>query len=170
MKKINFLLLIIIFLFESCNQKGKGDTNFDKLSEEYLNGFLAWRPQSGTYLGLHEYDGKITDYSKASIETELSRLKEYEKKLSEIDSASLTKKKYFDWKTLTLSVKNEIFYIEDLHNYSKNPMTYAGAIDVNIYIKRNFAPIEQQIKSIISIDFEYIYKSIIKQKLLWRYD
>lgn len=55
---------------------------------------------------------------------------------------------------LLLSIKNDIYGIEDLHNYTTNPMTYAGVIDVNIYVKRNFAPIEQQIKSIIAIENE----------------
>ena len=36
--------------------------------------------------------------------------------------------------------------------YDRNPMTYAGAVDVSIYIKRNFAPIEDRIKSIIAIE------------------
>ena len=158
MKKISiFLITLAILTFVSCNQKGSsgsGDAAFDKLSEEYLKGYLAWRPQTGTYLGLHEYDGKITDYSKASLGAELARLKEYDKKLAEVDSASLSTKKYYDWKTLHSSIKNEIFSFEDLHAYTTNPMTYAGAIDVNIYIKRNFAPIEQQIKSIIAIENE----------------
>lgn len=155
MKKINFLYIAILFIFSSCNStgsKGSGDAAFDKLSDEYLNGYLAWRPQTGTYLGLHEYDGKITDYSKASIDAELTRLKEFDKKFSEIDSSSLSSKKYYDWQMLKLAVKNEIFSFEDLHYYTTNPMAYAGAIDVNIYVKRNFAPIEQQIKSIIAIE------------------
>ncbi len=158
MKKINLLFIAILTLvIVSCNLKGNsgsGDAAFEKLSEEYLKGYLAWRPQTGTYLGLHEYDGKITDYSKASIDAELARLKEYDKKLNEVDSSALNKKNYYDWLTLKLAVKNDIFSIEDLHYYTKNPMAYAGAIDVNIYIKRNFAPIEQQIKSIIAIENE----------------
>lgn len=158
MRKINFLLIsFLVIILNSCNQNGKsgsGDAAFQKLSDEYLNGYLAWRPQTGTYLGLHEYDGKITDYSKASIDAELARLKEFDKKFTEVDSASLSRKKYYDWVMLKLAVKNEIFGIEDLHYYTKNPMAYAGAIDVNIYVKRNFAPIEQQIKSIIAIENE----------------
>ncbi len=158
MKKINLLFFTLTVLtFISCNQAGKsgaGDAAFEKLSEEYLKGYLTWRPQTGTYLGLHEYDGKITDYSKASIDAELARLKEYDQKFAEVDSASLSKKKYYDLQMLKLAVKNEIFGIEDLHYFTQNPMAYAGAIDVNIYIKRNFAPIEQQIKSIISIENE----------------
>lgn len=158
MKKINLLIIAILTLvIASCNLKGNsgsGDAAFEKLSEEYLKGYLAWRPQTGTYLGLHEYDGKITDYSMASINAELARLKEFDKKLADVDSSALNKKNYYDWLTLKLAIKNDIFGIEDLHYYTKNPMAYAGAIDVNIYIKRNFAPLEQQIKSIIAIEKE----------------
>jgi len=32
----------------------------------------------GNFLGLHEYDGKLTDYSRASIEAELARLKRHD--------------------------------------------------------------------------------------------
>ena len=154
MKKINLLFIFIIFAFTCCNKSGSGDAAFQKLADEYLKGYLEWRPQTGTYLGLHEYDGKITDYSKTSIEKEVARLKDFDKKFSEIDSASLSTKKYYDWQMLKLAVKNELFQIEDLKYYNKNPMGYAGAIDVNIYVKRNFAPIEQQIKSIIAIEKE----------------
>ena len=156
MKK--YILLVLVFAFFSCNKNDKniasGDAAFEKLSEEYLKGYLDWRPQSGVSLGLHKYDGKIADYSKASIDGEISRLKDFDVKFSKIDSASLSTKQYYDWKMLRSNIKNELFSFEDLKVYTKNPMTYAGAIDVNIYIKRNFAPIEQQIKSIIAIENE----------------
>jgi uncharacterized protein (DUF885 family) len=158
MKKNILLLFILTFVFISCNKNEKtsttNDTAFKKISEDYLKGYLDWRPQTGVYLGLHEYDGKITDYSKISIANEVARLKEYDKKLSEIDTIGLSSKSYYDWKRLSSSLKNELFSIQDLEIYTKNPMTYAGAIDVNIYIKRDFAPIEQQIKSIIAIENE----------------
>ena len=38
-----------------------------------------------------------------------------------------------------------------MQSYSQNPMTYAGALDVNIYIKRNFAPMEDRVRSVIAI-------------------
>lgn len=151
MKK--YILLVLVFAFFGCNKNDKNDS-FEKLSEEYLKGYLDWRPQSGVALGLHEYDGKIADYSKTSIDAEIARLKDFEVKFSKIDSASLSTKQYYDWKMLRANIKNELFSFEDLKVYTKNPMTYAGAIDVNIYIKRNFAPIEQQIKSIIAIENE----------------
>lgn len=152
MKK-HILLLVVTIAFFSCNKNDKKDS-FEKLSDDYLKGYLDWRPHSGVSLGLHEYDGKIANYSKTSIETEIARLKDFDTKFSEIDSASLSTKQYYDWKMLRSNIKNELFSFEDLQVFTKNPMTYAGAIDVNIYIKRNFAPIEQQIKSIIAIENE----------------
>ncbi|HND82394.1 MAG TPA: DUF885 family protein, partial [Chitinophagales bacterium] len=150
------LLLIITIISSSCQQKKttENDKAFEKLAASYIDSYLSWRPQYGTYLGLHEYDGKITDYSDVSIEKELTKLKEFDKKFEAIDVNSISKKNYYDLQMLKLSVKNEIFNIVDLHYYQKNPMAYAGAIDINIYIKRNFAPIEQQIKSIIAIEKE----------------
>jgi uncharacterized protein (DUF885 family) len=156
MKKIILFLFVTTFAFFSCNKTDKnvasGDVAFEKLSEEFINGYLAWRPQSGVSLGYHQYDGKIADYSKASIDAEIARLKDFERKFSEIDSTSLSTKKYYDWKMLRSNIKRELFSFENLDLYTKNPMTYAGAIDVSIYIKRNFAPLEQQIKSIIAIE------------------
>lgn len=158
MKKIILLQFVLILALVGCNKNDKNlasaDAAFDKLSEDYLKGYLDWRPESGVYLGLHEYDGKISDFSKASIDAEVARLKDFDSKFSKVDSASLSTKQYYDWKMLCSNVKKELFSLEDLKVYNKNPMTYAGVIDVNIYIKRNFAPIEQQIKSIIAIENE----------------
>jgi uncharacterized protein (DUF885 family) len=152
MKK-HILLLVLTLAFVSCSKTDKNE-DFEKISEDYLKGYLDWRPQMGVSLGLHEYDGKIGNYSKTSIDAEMARLKDFDQKFSEIDSASLSTKEYYDLKLLRSNIKSELFSFEDLKIYTKNPMTYAGAIDVNIYVKRNFAPIEQQIKSIIAIENE----------------
>jgi hypothetical protein len=45
----------------------EADAAFARLADEYIAGYLAWRPQTGTSLGFHEYDGKVTDYSHASL-------------------------------------------------------------------------------------------------------
>ena len=77
MKKTFLPLLAALILF-SCNKPGAGrtDPEFNKLSEDYLKGYLDWRPANGTGLGYHQYDGKVTDLSKASIAAELARLKD----------------------------------------------------------------------------------------------
>ncbi|PYJ81826.1 MAG: DUF885 domain-containing protein [Verrucomicrobia bacterium] len=128
------------------------ETEFNKLREESIAGYLAWRPQTGTTLGLHEYDGKLTDYSRPSLDAELARLTRFDQQLATLDAKLLSPQAHYDLRILQTAIKNEIFQFEDVDGYRKNPMTYAGVLEVNIYIKRNFAPIEARLRSIIAIE------------------
>ena len=128
------------------------DASFGKLADEFIAGYLAWRPQMGTSLGLHEYDGKVTDYSRPSLDAELARLKRFDQRLAALDTKSLSPQAHYDFRILEAAIRNEIFQFENVEAYTKNPMTYAGVLDVNIYIKRNFAPLEDRVKSVIAIE------------------
>lgn len=152
------LILSILCLIFSCKPKtagdsvASGDLAFQKLADDYIEGYLAVRPANGVYLGYHQYDGKVTDYSKASLDKELARLKNFDVQLSAIDTATLSTKAFYDLRILHAALKQELFMFEDLQSFSKNPMVYAGAVDVSIYVKRNFAPIEDRVRSIIAIE------------------
>jgi uncharacterized protein (DUF885 family) len=157
MKKLAFLMIPAALLF-SCEQNkpaktaASGDAAFQKLSDDYIEGYLAWRPADGVALGYHQYDGKVTDLSKESMGKELGRLKSFDQQLGAMDSTSLSAPVFYDYRILRDAIKNEIFSFEDLGAYDKNPMTYAGAVDLSIYIKRDFAPLEDRVKSIIAIE------------------
>src|SRR5207244_1298579 len=53
---------------------------------------------------------------------------------------------------LQAAIRNEIFQREAMAIYERNPIVYARAADVNIYIKRNFAPLEDRVHSIVAIE------------------
>jgi uncharacterized protein (DUF885 family) len=151
------LLLLSVTLIGGCARLSSSTTGspetdaaFEKVAQDYIKGFLAWRPQAGTALGFHEYDGRVTDFSRASLDAELARLKEFEKKLSAIQIETLTCRKAYDYRILQGAIRREIFGFEKMQIFSRNPMTYTS-LDVNIYIKRNFASLENRVKSIISI-------------------
>lgn len=127
------------------------DAAFTQLANEYLAGYLAWRPQTGTALGFHEYDGQVTDYSQRSLNAELTRLKSFDQRLRDLKTAPLSRHASYDYRILRSAIQREIFGFEQMQSYSQNPMTYAGALDVNIYIKRDFAPLEERLRSIIAI-------------------
>ena len=154
-----FLLLIPLAALFSCEQKTQpaapavtGDAAFQKLADNYLSGYLAWRPATGVALGYHKYDGKVTDLRKESLGKELGRLKDFDQQITATDTTSLSAKQFYDFRILRSAIKNEIFNFEDMGTYDKNPMTYAEAVDVSIYVKRNFAPIEDRLRSIIAIE------------------
>lgn len=129
----------------------KADSVFVQVANDYLDGYLAWRPQTGTALGFHAYDGKVTDFSQASLEREFARLKAFNRRLNELDVKGLSVQSRYDYRILRGALQREMFTFEDMKSYWQNPMTYAGVLDVSIYIKRNFAPLEDRVRSIIAI-------------------
>lgn len=136
---------------QSAEPAASGDAAFQSLADEYLQGYLAWRPQMGTALGFHQYDGKSTDFSRASVGSEMARLKSFDSRFGQIQPAQLSPQVSRDYRLVRAAVQRELFSFEDMQIYSRNPMTYAGALDVSIYIKRDFAPLEARVRSIIAI-------------------
>ena len=154
LKTLRFLIFFVVtvILPENARPANFQDAEFQKLSAEYLDGHLAWRPATGMMLGLHQYDGRITDFRRASLDAELRRLKDFQERLARLGIYRLTRELEFDYRLLRSAVAAEIFGFEGAQAYARNPMTYAGAIDLTQYIKRDFAPLSNRVQSIVSIE------------------
>jgi uncharacterized protein (DUF885 family) len=150
-----FLRLFVIALFvrgASCFAAQTADADYEAVAEEYIKGYLAARPLEGTALGLHEYDGKITDYSRLALDAELSRLRRFDDRLNKFDPAKLSQRQSIDLRILQAAVKKELFQMQEISVFDRNPMVYARAADVNVYVQRNFAPLEDRVRSLIAIE------------------
>jgi uncharacterized protein (DUF885 family) len=128
------------------------DGEYEAVAEEYIKGYLGAHPLEGTALGLHEYDGKITDYSRLALDAELSRLRRFDDRLAKFDPAKLSPRQSIDLRILQAAVKKDLFEMQDMSVFERNPMVYARAADVNVYIKRNFAPLEDRVRSLVAIE------------------
>ncbi len=128
------------------------DAEYEAVAEEYIKTYLAAHPLEGTTLGLHEYDGKISDYSRLALDAELNRLQRFDDRLSKFDASKLSPRQSIDLRILQTAVKKDLFEMQDMSVFERNPMVYARAADVNVYIKRNFAPLEDRIRSLIAIE------------------
>ncbi len=152
MRKITFALLLAgLPWLGPAAAPVPADAEFTALADEFIAGYLAWRPQAGTALGYHEYDGRVTDYRQASIAAELARLKACQRRLQQLNPKRLGTEAAQDYRILTGTIQREIFGFEEVRAYSQNPMTYAGAYDVSIYVKRDFAPLEARARSVVAI-------------------
>ena len=128
------------------------DAEYEAVADEYIKGYFASHPLQGTALGLHEYDGKITDYSRLALDAELSRLRRFDDRLTKFDPSKLSPRQSFDLKILQTAIKKELFQIQDMSVFERNPMVYARAADVNVYVQRNFAPLEDRVRSLTAIE------------------
>jgi len=146
----------VFFLSTVCLFRGFAteteDGEYEAVAEEYIKGYLSAHPLEGTALGLHEYDGKITDYSRLALDAELSRLRRFDDRLSKFDSGKLSPRQSIDLRILQAAVKKDLFEMQDMSVFERNPMVYARSADVNVYIKRNFAPLEDRVRSLAAIE------------------
>jgi uncharacterized protein (DUF885 family) len=130
----------------------KPDAELDNVADEFVRGYLAARPLHATALGFHEYDGRISEYTRLAIDAELARLRRFDDRLNKFDVAKLSPRAAIDLRLLQAAIKKELFLTHDMAIYEHNPMTYASAIDVNVYVKRKYAPIEDRVRSIIVVE------------------
>jgi uncharacterized protein (DUF885 family) len=155
-KAISFILLLAaLWLFPEGIRGFAAETEdgeYEAVAEEYIKGYLGAHPLEGTALGLHEYDGKITDYSRLALDAELSRLRRFDDRLSKFDPGKLSPRQFIDLRILQAAVKKDLFEMQDMSVFERNPMVYARAADVNVYIKRNFAPLEDRVRSLVAIE------------------
>lgn len=151
MKKLILIFLSYIFISSVgfCTDR---DSDFESLMNKFIDEYLKMNPQTAVYLGFHEYDGKVADYNIESVKAQLKWAEDYLKILSEIDPEGLNKQNRINYEILLSEIQKTVFSIKDRKSYLNNPMTYAGAIDVNIYISRDFAPFEDRVRSIIAIE------------------
>ncbi|MEP7014629.1 MAG: DUF885 domain-containing protein [Verrucomicrobiota bacterium] len=130
------------------------DAEYEKVAEEFIKGYFAARPLQATALGFHEYDGKITDYSRLALDAELARLHRFDDRLNKFEPDKLSPRQSIDLRILQTAIKKEILQRQEMAIYERNPMVYPRAIDLNVYIKRNFAPIDDRVRSIIAIELQ----------------
>jgi hypothetical protein len=74
MTKLLLLMMSTLLAAGAEYHQASGDAAFEQLANDYIDGYLRWRPLTAVSLGLHQYDGKLTDFSHASLEIELTRL------------------------------------------------------------------------------------------------
>ena len=145
----------------SCHQgtpapgTGNADSAFQALAKNYIKGYLDWRPQGGVALGFHQYDTQVTNVSASSIESEISRIKVTDSLMAFIDTTALSPQAYEDYRILKLEIDNELLNFVDEKTFSTNPMNYAQLVDLNGYIKRDFAPLDYRVRCMIKVEEQF---------------
>jgi len=128
------------------------EQEFNKQATDFISGYLSARPLRGVELGFHQYDGKIADYSRLAIDAEAERLKRFQGQLQKFDPGKLSRQAELDRRILLATIARELFQIQDMGIFERNPMTYARALDLDLYIKRDFKPLEDRVRDIVTIE------------------
>lgn len=128
-----------------------GPRALDPVGSAYLRATFDSSPGAGVAAGLHQYDGMASDTSARNQERKVAQLKEIRRDLDAMLRKHLHTETSLRARALLAAINSDLFAIEVQKPLTHNPMTYAGAVDVSIYAKRDFAPKSQRLASAIKV-------------------
>lgn len=119
---------------------------FQRLADDYFRLKYAASPLEAVALGLHNYDGHFGDYSRSALDNQIARLREIHQHLRAFPTNKLSAASRLDLELLRQDSTLKLLQFDRFRAPFINPMLYAGALDVSIYIKRDFAPLKDRVR------------------------
>ncbi len=126
---------------------------FQKLSDEYFDQvYFPHQPTSGTVAGYHQYDAKLEDFSRASIDAEVTALNNFEKRISAIPAASLDQTTRGDRQMVLGEIHSRLLTLQTIRPWAKNADNYSSACASAAFtlMERKFAPPDDRLRSLIA--------------------
>jgi len=156
-KNISHISVRIVSLFGlffvlstlSC-QKQLSEIEWDLFVNDFLDAQFVAHPTFAVDAGRHEFDGKLPDWSTEGLERVISQLQAQRAQALDFQATSLDEKRRFERDYLLAVIDEELFWLETAEWPYKNPIFYSGALDPNVYITREYAPLAQRMRAYIN--------------------
>src|ERR1700722_17572819 len=150
----------VLMCMAGCNQAPQSKTpaqrppsqasqQWKQTADGFVQSYFAAQPFFAAQQGKHEYDGQLPDLSAHGLKREIARLHDERDQLNAVDPAQLEPQERFDRAYLLNVVDRDLFYLEKTHFPATNPYWYLSAIDPDMYLSRNYAPLNVRMKAYI---------------------
>jgi len=126
---------------------------FMQLADDYFDTFFfPENPSEATQLGIHTYDDKLENYSKAGINREIATLKKFEAKVNAINPAQLDEQTQGDRELVLNEIRSQLLSLQTIRLWEKDPDTYSTGITNSAFVlmKRQFASANDRLRSLVA--------------------
>ncbi len=116
------------------------------LSDRYFDKYyFPYNPTAATSAGIHTYDGRLEDYSKAGVAARVAALKKFEAEFAREPAGT-------DRDLVLNSIHAALLDLEVIRSWEKNPDVYSSGISSSAFtiMSRTFASPEVRLASLIS--------------------
>ena len=123
------------------------DARFEQLAARYVDEVTAYSPVGATHLGDHRHDAAIDDVSPEARQEKAAFCRAVLDDLAAIPRQRLSRANQIDAAMLEHRLQSEIWHIEELREWSWNPMGCTGMAGNAIYglLARDFAPLAERL-------------------------
>lgn len=121
------------------------------LAQQHFDAGYEAMPVQATNLGIHKYDDTLGDYSADKVAHNLKRLKDHISLTTAIPPEELKLSNAIDFALLQSDMELGVMWYETLADWKRNPNFYAELPVNGVFLlaAREFAPLEQRLRSII---------------------
>lgn len=150
--------LAALLFFSACQQPGPTSRNQSNLSvsdsaawdsyvNEFLESYFVTHPDFAVRQGRHEFDGKLPDWSTEGLAKLAKQLHEQRDRTRTFQDTTLSERQRFERDYVIAQLDGELFWLESAQWPYRCPQFYADAIDPDVYVAREYAPLEQRLKA-----------------------
>jgi Bacterial protein of unknown function (DUF885) len=122
---------------------------WDKLTAGFMQRYFIAQPAFAAQSGRHDFDGQLPDLSNHGIRREIARLHDERDQIAAVDPKTLEPRERFDREYLLAVVDKDLFWMEKAKFPFSNPSWYMEKIDPDLYVNRNYAPLDVRMKAYI---------------------
>src|ERR1700745_1957566 len=126
------------------------DTRLRALARDYLDDLARWHPDTATALGDHRFDGLLPDLSPQALTDERRALEGLGSRLAAIEPSALSAEERVDATMMADSIARRWFEIDELREYSWNPLLANPGRAVYLLLARTFAPLRDRLAAVAS--------------------
>lgn len=111
--------------------------------EVVVRRLLERTPAQMRWLGFHDFDGRVADYSEAGLRARITELRQARVDLADLGQG-LTVDGELDAQLARQKVELDLFELTELETWRTHPNFYAELFSVDDYIVRDYAPLEDR--------------------------
>jgi uncharacterized protein (DUF885 family) len=129
------------------------DQAFMRLADNYFDTYyFPTNPTTATTDGLHAYDGKLEDYSRAAVDASVKALQQWQTRVAAVDPASLSEYVRGDRELVLNNIHSTLLTLQTIRPWQKNPDTYSSGITNSAFtlMERKFAAPDVRLRALIA--------------------
>ena len=109
-------------------------------------------PFGAAYMGIHDDDGALTDYSASNVARRVAELEAWNGALDAVEARAATEDNHIDLATLRWVRDAELFALREIQPHRRRPMHYNDTLNVSLYLRRNYAPLDDRLRAMLRHD------------------
>ena len=115
----------------------------------FIEDYFKLDPFFAVQNGRHEFDGQMTDFSAEALAKKIDWLKKTRTEAEGFDTTALTMDQNFEREYVLHVIDDDLFWLDRAHSPQNNPAWYSDRLDPEVYLSRDYAPLDKRLKGYI---------------------